>query len=97
MKSELRRNPHLQSSIKECKTHDLKELKRREWCALRAQETKVELEALERFILEDYTQATWFTLKRIAVEMGHDVEAAKNYCQSCVALGKSEFRINVFM
>ena len=93
---DLRRDPVLRQSFKEARTHDAKEAKRREWSGYRAKETQMELEALETLTLEEHSNATWYTFKRIAVELGNDVQGAKNYCQSCLELGKTEFRINVF-
>ena len=97
LRKEMRKNPTLRVEMKAAKTHDEKEMVRRRWTALRAQQCAEELEAIETLTIEDYDKGTWFTLKRIAVEMGGDIEGAKNYCESCVELGKSEFRINVIM
>ena len=95
LKKELRRSPQLHAKMKAAKSHDAKEEVRREWYNLRAIETSEELELIQTYSTEDYTKGTWYTLLRIAWEMGGDVEAAKNYCQSCIELGKTEFKINV--
>ena len=97
LRNEMRRNPRLAAEMKGAKKYDEKELVRRRWADLRAEQCKEELEALETLTIEDYDKGTWLTLKRIAVEMGGDIEGAQHYCESCVKLGKSEFRINVIM
>ena len=49
LRKEMRKNPTLRVEMKEAKTHDEKEMVRRRWTALRAQQCAEELEALETF------------------------------------------------
>ena len=95
LKKELRRNPQLRAKMKDAKSYDAKEAVRKEWYSIRAVEIEEELEATQTYSTEDYTKGTWYTLLRVAWEMGGDVEGAKNYCQSCIELGKTEFKVNV--
>ena len=52
--------------------------------------------AATRKLTQTSTQrGRWLTLKKISEELGGDYEAAVRYCKSCVALGPTEFYLNV--
>ena len=44
---------------------------------------------------QDKTRGRWLTARKIAIELGNDWEAAVQYCKSCIAIGPSDYVVDV--
>ena len=90
----MRNDPKVAQDMKERKTHGENKSYKKEWSKLKAVETEEELSYERSLIIEQTSQGEMMPLKRIAVELGDDIEAAINWARSCVERGPNEFEIN---
>ena len=90
----IRHDPKVAQDMKERKTHAEKKAYKKEWSKLKAVETEEELSYERSLILEEISIGEMMPLKRIAWELGDDIEAAMNWARSCVERGPNEFEAN---
>ena len=90
----MRNDPKVAQDMKDRKTHGEKKAYKKEWSKLKAVETEEELSYERSLILEETSIGEMMPLKRIAWELGDDIEAAMNWARSCVERGPDEFEAN---
>ena len=54
-----------------------------------------ELSATRSLSIADKNTGTFYTPRKIAIEMGNDPVAASKYCMGCLRIGPSEYMIDV--
>ena len=57
--------------------------------------TKERWEASRTLRTSETSRGRWLPFKRIAVELGNDLEGALEYCKSCMRMGPSQCMVDV--
>ena len=50
---------------------------------------------LKRITFEDWSEGIWMTPAQLAVELGNDADAVRNWILSCISMGPEQFKLNV--
>ena len=95
LKSYLRNNQEEDLELKNIKGNKNMDRWRKNWAGKRAIEKREELAALEELEIEEESEGTFYTLRKVSMELGNDIVGALNHAKSCLQMGRSQFQLDV--
>ena len=83
------------NNYKQLKSRMDKQIFRANWARAKLKAVQETFKASKKLTQQSQQRGRFLPMRRIAEELGGDSAAAMRYCKSCIALGASEYYLDV--